>query len=677
VPTTTPPDATQRFTAAWVVALVAIGALALASWLLVDRTLDTQLRTARLADALVAQEERAVVLGDLLARTATTAGPGLRDQIAETLDDLRADRDDLQRLVLTDEIGLTGAVTSLDATALTYGRLTRGVDQLVRDWPSGARMPDDLGRRAAMLSDDAVSYRQTLTTARSEAAANAREQAMETVSTQRSMLLATLALLLIEAVLVFRPATRRIRATLDQREREAQEERERSRQQLEHLARYDHLTGLANRTMFRDRLDHAVASASRSGDHVALMFVDLDRFKDINDQLGHDAGDRLLVEIGRRLQAVARRTDTVARIGGDEFTLVLENLDSPDGAATAAQKILEELERPIDISGREVVVTGSIGIAMFPDDARSVDDLLRHADTAMYEAKSGGKNTFQFSTPELRERNLERLRTIGELRRAIEGEDLRLRFQPQVSLETDEVIGVEALVRWVRPDGQESHAADWIGLAEDTDLMVPMGEWVLREACLAAAGWTREGLGRLRVAVNLSERQFRQVDLATVVTGALEASSLDAAQLELEITEHTLVQEIEASQVTLRLLKGIGVRIVIDDFGTGYSSISYLKRLPIDALKIDGEFVRDVADGTDDALVSAAITGLARHLGLETVAEGVETEAQLAQLGRLGCNRAQGYLVSSPLEADDIPAFVRRRRIAPVTRLHRSADDAG
>jgi diguanylate cyclase (GGDEF)-like protein len=429
--------------------------------------------------------------------------------------------------------------------------------------------------------------------------------------------------------------------------------------------------------MFRDRLDHAVASASRSGDHVALMFVDLDRFKDINDQLGHDAGDRLLVEIGRRLHAVARRTDTVARIGGDEFTLVLENLDSPDGAATAAQKILEELERPIDISGREVVVTGSIGIAMFPDDARSVDDLLRHADTAMYEAKSGGKNTFQFSTPELRERNLERLRTIGELRRAIEGEDLRLRFQPQVSLETDEVIGVEALVRWVRPDGQESHAADWIGLAEDTDLMVPMGEWVLREACLAAAGWTREGLGRLRVAVNLSERQFRQVDLATVVTGALEASSLDAAQLELEITEHTLVQDIEASQVTLRLLKGIGVRIVIDDFGTGYSSISYLKRLPIDALKIDGEFVRDVADGTDDALVSAAITGLARHLGLETVAEGVETEAQLAQLGRLGCNRAQGYLVSSPLEADDIPAFVRRRRIAPVTRLHRSADDAG
>lgn len=667
--------ATQRFTAAWVVALLAIGALATGSWLLVGTTLDTQVRTATLADLLVQQEERAVELGDLLARTDSTAMPmDLREDIASSLDDLRADRSRLERAILEDEAGRS-ATEVIDATARTYGELTTEVEQLVRDWPVGEEALGDavLSSRASDLAEVASTYRAALSETRRAAAASARERALETAAIQRSMLVATLALLLIEALLVFRPATRRIRATLAQREEEAARERERNRQQLEHLARFDHLTGLANRTMFRDRLDHAVASAGRSGEHVALMFVDLDKFKDVNDQLGHDAGDRLLVEIGRRLQGVARRTDTVARIGGDEFTVLLEHLDSPDGAATAAQKILDALSAPIELGGRHVVVSGSIGIAMYPDDARTVDELLRHADTAMYEAKASGKNTFQFSTAELRERNLDRLRTISELRRAVDTEGLRLRFQPQVSLETDEVIAVEALVRWMRQDGSEVQAADWIGLAEDTDLMGPMGEWVLAEACRQGAAWQREGLP-LRVAVNLSERQFRQADIAAQVGSALEASGLPAALLELEITEHTLVQDIEAAQVTLRLLKGMGVRIVIDDFGTGYSSISYLKRFPIDALKIDGEFVRDVADGTDDAMVSAAITGLARHLGLETVAEGVETEAQLAQLRRLGCDRAQGYLVSRALEADDVPAVVRRRRIAPVTPLRRSGD---
>ncbi|MFP5308993.1 MAG: putative bifunctional diguanylate cyclase/phosphodiesterase [Actinomycetes bacterium] len=669
--------ATQRFTAAWVVALLAIGALATGSWLLVGTTLDTQVRTAALADLLVQQEERAVELGDLLARTASTAMPtDLRPDVASSLDALRADRSRLERTILEDEAGRS-ATEVIDATARTYGELTTGVEQLVRDWPVDGEPLSDavLSSRASGLAEDASTYRAALAETRRAAAASARERALETASVQRSMLVATLALLLIEALLVFRPATRRIRATLAQREEEAVIERERSRLQLEHLARFDHLTGLANRTMFRDRLDHAVASAGRSEEHVALMFVDLDRFKDVNDQLGHDAGDRLLVEIGRRLQDVARRTDTVARIGGDEFTVLLEHLDSPDGAATAAQKILDALSVPVDLGGRQVVVSGSIGIAMYPDDARTVDELLRHADTAMYEAKASGKNTFQFSTPELRERNLTRLRTISELRRAVDTEGLRLRFQPQVSLETDEVVAVEALVRWMRQDGSEVQAADWIGLAEDTDMMGPMGEWVLAEACRQGAAWQREGLS-LRVAVNLSERQFRQADIAAQVGSALEASGLPAELLELEITEHTLVQDIEAAHVTLRLLKGMGVRIVIDDFGTGYSSISYLKRFPIDALKIDGEFVRDVGSGTDDAMVSAAITGLARHLGLETVAEGVETEAQLAQLRRLGCDRAQGYLVSRALEADDVPGVVRRRRIAPVTPL-RSSGDAG
>ncbi|MBW3618991.1 MAG: EAL domain-containing protein [Actinobacteria bacterium] len=673
---TAAPDPTaHRLTTAWIAALVAVALIAVTGWMLVDSTLVLQREAATVARVVGIQRDhidriqdgaRAVGRAEDVAsaRTALTVVLDALDRVESTERQLTAG-DPAGGIAGPQRVELRPAglavIAAGDALVAAVGALEAGVAAL----PPGASGPHvaalmafEIGEVEAAEED----YERALgglAGAYDELAATRLDEAR---ALDRSMLLATLALLVIEALLVFLPVTRRIRAHLERGTRATEEERRHNAAQLERLARHDHLTGLSNRMAFRDRLDHAVASAERSGKHVAVMFLDLDKFKEINDSHGHDVGDQLLVAVADRLRGVARRADTIARLGGDEFVVILEGLDDAEGAATAAGKILAATADPIDVGGRQLHITTSIGIAMYPDDAGDVEDLLRHADSAMYEAKSAGRDTFRFSTPELRAVNVRRVRLISELRSAVAKQRLRLVYQPQVDVTTGELLGVEAFVRWIRPDGTEVRAGDFIGVLEDTDLMAPLGAWVLEEACRQNVAWQEAGLPPIRMAINLSGRQFRQLDLATTIAVALEETGMAADLLELEITERSLVQDADGSAATLRLLKALGVQLVIDDFGTGYSSLSYLKRFPIDVLKIDGSFVHRL-DRDEDRAVPAAIAGLARHLGMGTTAEGVESREQLDVLREIGCDRAQGYHISRPLEAAQVPAFARQARI--------------
>ncbi len=683
--------ATNRFTAAWALALTAIGVLAVGSTLLVGSTLDLQREAAAVGRRVADQRTTANRIEEGAWRLQTAPDQASAAVVVDDMQTALANLESTHRLLtegapdldipapsVTDTLMGAELLRSSEADVV---RIVSELGQVVAALPADAA-PDEVSAQVDDLADELKAaeneYARNLDTFAGDYDLEAGTRVEQARSIDRSMLLATLALLVIEALLVFRPATRRMREVLEVRRRQTEDERARTKQQLETLARYDHLTGLANRMMFRDRLDHAVNAAERSGKRVALMYLDLDKFKDVNDQLGHDAGDELLIEVAERLQGVARRADTIARLGGDEFTVILEGLDSPDGAATVADKLLEIMEVPVDLAGRQVTVTTSIGIAVYPDDADNVEDLLRHADSAMYQAKGAGRNTFQFSTPELREANVKRLRTIAELRTAIAKQRLRLVYQPQISVKTGELVGVEALVRWIQPDGSEVPASEFIELAEDTDLMAPLGDWVLEEACRQNVEWQRLGLPPLRMAINLSSRQFRQLNLATAIATTLNETGMDASLLELEVTEGSLVEDIDTSSATLRLLKGIGVRLAIDDFGTGYSSLSYLKKFPIDSLKIDGSFLEDLGpESSEDAAIPAAIVGLARHLGMEAAAEGVESESQLAFLRRVGCDRAQGYHVSRPLEPHQLVEFARRPRLRSVEPTPISSRDLG
>lgn len=418
------------------------------------------------------------------------------------------------------------------------------------------------------------------------------------------------------------------------------------------LARRDPLTGVGNRVVLRDRLEHALAQTERTGNRLAVLFIDVDRFKDVNDQFGHDVGDEVLRVIARRLQSVSRRGDTVGRLGGDEFTLILENLDGPTGAATVAQKILDVMEDPVEVAGRSIRVSVSIGVALTPDDGEDAATLLQHADRAMYSAKAAGRHRYQLSTSALREANLARVRMIRELRAAIESEALRLLYQPQIDVATGEVVVAEALVRWVLPDGQEVPAAAFIEIAEDTDLMRPLNEWVLRQACQEAAAWTGTPLADMRVAVNVSPSQFAREGLEQLVRDTLDSAGLEPGRLELELTERALAQRPDNALATLRALDLMGVTIAVDDFGLGHSSLRHLERFPIHVLKIAEGFVSD-----RETQVPEVIVELARRFGFQTVAESVEHPAQRQRLERIGCDRIQGYLVSPPLAADELMAW--------------------
>ena len=468
----------------------------------------------------------------------------------------------------------------------------------------------------------------------------------------------TLIVLLIEALFLFRPAATATRRRWEEQLQSHITEREDDQRRMSYLARFDPLTGLINRFMFSDRLQNAISRARRDGGLVSLMFLDLDEFKAVNDRFGHTTGDELLQQVAERLQLAVRESDTVARIGGDEFTIVLEGSQRVEDAGHVATKILRALEVPYEVGGHTLHITASIGIALYPVDGEDADSLLRDADIAMYSAKSAGRNTYQYFTPELREQTSERLFLIDGLRRALDsGRELDLMYQPFVDLATGRVLGVEALARWNHPDLGLVYPNRFVPVAEETDLIIPMGEWVLHEACRQLKEWHKDGMPEITVSVNVSSRQLSRGNLVESVDAALKTAELDPRFLEIELTEGTLGDDTELARRTLERLRELGVNVSIDDFGTGYSSLSYLQHFPIDKLKIDKSFVKDVNNNETSAL-PAAIIGLARSLDLDVIAEGVETAEQMRLLAELGCFKMQGFLFSRPLRPVDVAPFV-------------------
>jgi diguanylate cyclase (GGDEF)-like protein/PAS domain S-box-containing protein len=436
----------------------------------------------------------------------------------------------------------------------------------------------------------------------------------------------------------------------------------RSEEQLARLAHYDPLTGLPNRLLLNSRLPHALEQAKRHGWKAILFFLDLDRFKTVNDSLGHPAGDELLVAVAQRIRNLLRDEDTLARLGGDEFVILLENLNHYQAAAFA-QRFLATLTEPFRLaSGHEVFVSASIGISIFPDDARDSTQLVRNADAAMFQAKQSGRSTYRFYTEELTHSANQRLDLESRLRRALERKEFILHYQPQIDIATGRIIGVEALVRWQSPELGLIPPARFIPLAEETGFIVALGEWVLRSACSQTKAWLEQGLPPLTVAVNFSSLQFHRSDMAERIRTILDETGLPADRLELEITESATLERGEHAQTTLQALKALGVRLAIDDFGTGYSSLAYLKRFAFDTVKIDRSFVRDLCESQSDGKIVAAVIAMARNLRLTALAEGVESEEQLAFLRKLGCDTYQGYLFSRPRPAEEIAALLNGYR---------------
>ncbi|HEY7980754.1 MAG TPA: EAL domain-containing protein, partial [Candidatus Eremiobacteraceae bacterium] len=443
-------------------------------------------------------------------------------------------------------------------------------------------------------------------------------------------------------------------------------ERKQAEERLAHLAHHDPLTDLPNRLMLDDRLAQSIAHAERNGRVAAVLFLDLDRFKDINDTLGHSTGDRLLTHVSGRLLECLRTGDTVARSGGDEFIVVLADVAQLDDVTKVANRIVDSFSRPFAIDGRELYASASIGISVFPYDGHDVDSLIRCADTAMYQAKDSGRNNFQFFTANMHAKAIARLSLEGDLRRAIERGQFVLHYQPVLNLASGQVVGAEALLRWNHPDRGLILPADFVPLAEETGLIVSIGEWVLNSACAQAQSWSERGHAPIRVMVNISARQFQERNLGDVIDRALIAADLPAELLELEITESVVMRDTEDTIRSLKSLKKKGLRLSVDDFGTGYSSLGYLKLFPIDTLKIDRSFVRDISVDAFDEAIAAAIVGLARSLRLRVIAEGVETATQLAFLRRVGCDEMQGHLFSSAVPADEFETilFEGRRLVA-------------
>jgi diguanylate cyclase (GGDEF)-like protein/PAS domain S-box-containing protein len=437
--------------------------------------------------------------------------------------------------------------------------------------------------------------------------------------------------------------------------------RKESEQRIRHLASHDALTGLPNRVSFSELLNAARQSAHRQGRALAVMFVDLDRFKLINDTLGHEVGDQVLCEAARRLRHTLRASDVVARLGGDEFVVMIPELTGSLQAEVTARKVLAALVQPMSVQGRELTLTASIGIAVCPQDGEDEQSLMKNADAAMYRAKEAGKNTYQFHGGGTAPHLLERLAMETSLRRGLERKEFFLQFQPRVALGTGAVTGVEALVRWRHPELGIVPPTDFIPLAEETGTILEIGRWVLEAACAQAARWDRAGLPPVRMAVNVSARQFASNDLVGQIGAALRESGIDAARLELEITESVMAHSVEHAAQALARLRKLGVRVALDDFGTGYSSLAHLKRFPVDTLKVDRGFVTDLPGNADDAAIATAIIALGRSLRLDVVAEGVETREQLAFLESQGCDEIQGFLVSPPLDAAACGEFIAAR----------------
>ena len=438
-------------------------------------------------------------------------------------------------------------------------------------------------------------------------------------------------------------------------------ERMQTQERLQHMAQHDALTELPNRALFLDRLKQALARARWHKRLVAVLFVDMDRFKTINDTLGHEIGDKLLQALAERFSVSVREGDTVARFGGDEFVVLLDDVASEKDIGALAQKVIEMLAPPFEIGGQSLYITASIGVSLYPNDGEDSTTLLKNADIAMYRAKDLGKNTYQFYSADMSARAFERLTLESSLRHAIERNEFRLYYQPQIDSASGAILGVEALLRWQHPDFGLVAPAEFIPLLEETGLIVPVGDWVFRTACEQLCAWHAAGWPTLRMAVNLSPRQFQAAGLAIMVERGLATVGCDPGLIELEITENVLLRHAAATLDALDALRTLGVRLAIDDFGTGYSSLSYLRRYAIDTLKIDRSFVHDVPGDPDDSAIASAIIVMAQSLKLDVIAEGVETEAQRDFLRERGCHLMQGYLFSRPLPAEEIPRLLETR----------------
>ncbi|MCC2956234.1 EAL domain-containing protein [Massilia sp. IC2-477] len=445
-----------------------------------------------------------------------------------------------------------------------------------------------------------------------------------------------------------------------------------SQEKLDHLAHHDPLTGLPNRLLFHDRLQHAMARAGREGQELAVLFIDLDRFKNVNDTLGHHVGDELLKQVAAALTRCLREGDTLARLGGDEFIVLLEDIDGAFGAIQVAEKLMHLFGQPLTVAGHELFVTGSVGISLYPQDATDLNMLVRNADVAMYQAKARGRNGYQFYAPSMSGEGVERLRLETLLRRAIEKSEIYLAYQPQVEIESGRLVGVEALVRWASPELGNVPPVRFVPVAEDTGFINQLGQWVLAEACRQMRAWDDAGLRVPKMAVNLSVRQFERGSIAPTVAAVLQETGLAADRLQLEVTESVIMNTGDALE-HINDLRAIGVGLAIDDFGTGYSSLAYLSQLPVQTLKIDRSFIQDISVDANDEAIAVAIIQLGKSLGLAVVAEGVENEEQAGFLLRHGCRLAQGYLYSRPAAPGDILAHWRLVE----EQRHDESNDAG
>ncbi|MBT8149109.1 MAG: EAL domain-containing protein [Gammaproteobacteria bacterium] len=441
------------------------------------------------------------------------------------------------------------------------------------------------------------------------------------------------------------------------------------RDELSRLAHYDPLTGIGNRALFQLRLEAAFQQAKRDNKPVGLLLTDIDHFKDVNDNLGHDIGDRLLIEVAERIQAACRKSDTVIRLGGDEFAIIVTNIESKRDSGLLANKILSIFERSLHIRGHEIKTGTSIGLAFYPDDAESTEELLRKADMALYEAKRAGRSTFKFFDSAIEASARRKLQLQQGLVEALERDEFELHYQPLIDIASGAIIGVESLVRWQHPEKGMIPPDEFIGVAEDSRLIVPIGAWVLREACRQQVDWVERGLPSLNVAVNLSGVQFDESNLVDVVENIMRETGINKDRLTIEITESTLMEDVNAVVAKLHALNALGLKLAIDDFGTGYSSLAYLKRFPIHHLKIDREFVKELPENTHDIAIARSIIKMAHELGVSVVADGIENQSQLDFLAKSKCNYGQGYYFGKPM-----PAVEFEQWLGFVTQSHREAN---